>query len=143
MEVGLLTPGASLDYLGPFEVRRAGSLDVRGLAGRSFAVGDGMESFVDVQIGYRFYAQGQPGEWRIDLTGGLRPCPWLLFLLQDFTAITNGATQYGQVFWSKLQPGIVYDVSPQWSVQLGGFLSVAGFNAGREIGPLAGVWYRF
>jgi hypothetical protein len=27
------------------------------------------------EAGYRFYAAGQPGEWRIDLTMGLRPWP--------------------------------------------------------------------
>ncbi|HTV33526.1 MAG TPA: hypothetical protein VME69_10575 [Methylocella sp.] len=143
MEVGLLSPGASLDSIGPLEVRRAASLDVRGLAGRSFAVGDGMEGFVEMQAGYRFYAQQQPGEWRIDFTGGLRPFPWLLLLLQDFNVISYGWSQYGSVSWSKLQPGIVYDVSPQWSMQIGGFLTVAGVNAGREIGPLAAIWYRF
>jgi hypothetical protein len=47
------------------------------------------------------------------------------------------------VSWTKLQPSLVYDIAPQWSVQIGGFLTVAGVNAGRELGPTAGVWYRF
>jgi hypothetical protein len=34
-------------------------------------------------------------------------------------------------------------IAPQWSVQVGGFLTVEGINAGRELGPTAGVWYRF
>ena len=49
----------------------------------------------------------------------------------------------GIVSWTKLQPSLVYDIAPQWSVQIGGFITIAGINAGRELGPTAGVWYRF
>ncbi|MGH6834415.1 MAG: hypothetical protein ACREC9_02480 [Methylocella sp.] len=142
-QAGLRSPGGSFaDSLGPFELRRAASLDIRGLAGRNVAVA-GMEGFVDVQGAYRFYAAGQPGEWRIDLTMGLRPLPRLLVMLQSFTSIVNGSLQFGHVSWTKLQPSLVYDITPQWSVQIGGFVTVAGINAGRELGPTAGVWYRF
>jgi len=34
-------------------------------------------------------------------------------------------------------------VSPPRSAQLGAFLTIAGVNAGRELGPLAALWYRF
>ena len=118
-QAGLRSPGGSFaDSLGPFAVRRAASLDVRGLAGRNIVVA-AMEGFVEAQAGYRFYAAGQPGEWRIDLTMGLRPWPRLLVMLQSYTSIVNG------------------------SLQIGGFITVAGINAGRELGPTAGVWYRF
>jgi hypothetical protein len=50
------------------------------------------------------YAEKQPGEWRIDLTSGLRPLPGLLMLLQSFTSISNGPGQFGHVSWTKLQP---------------------------------------
>jgi protein XagA len=74
LQAGLRTPGGSFaDSLGPFEVRRAASLDVRGMAGRNVVVA-AMEGFVEAQAGYRFYAAGQPGEWRIDLTMGCVPC---------------------------------------------------------------------
>ncbi len=142
-QAGLRSPGGSFaDSLGPFEVRRAASLDVRGLAGRNVVVA-AMEGFVEAQAGYRFYAAGQPGEWRIDLTMGLRPWPRLLVMLQSYTSIVNGSLQFGHVSWTKLQPSLVYDIAPQWSVQIGGFITVAGINAGRELGPTAGVWYRF
>jgi protein XagA len=142
-QAGLRSPGGSFaDSLGPFAVRRAASLDVRGLIGRNVVVA-GMEGFVEAQAGYRFYAAGQPGEWRIDLTIGLRPLPRLLVMLQSYTSIVNGSLQFGHVSWTKLQPSLVYDISPQWSVQIGGFVTVAGINAGRELGPMAGVWYRF
>jgi len=84
-QAGLRSPGGSFaDSLGPFEVRRAASLDFRGLAGRNVVVAE-MEGFVEAQAGYRFYAAGQPGEWRIDLTMGLRPWPRLLMMLQSTT----------------------------------------------------------
>jgi hypothetical protein len=142
-QAGLRSPGASFaDSLGPFAVRRAASLDVRGLAGRNVVVA-AMEGFVEAQAGYRFYAAGQPGEWRIDLTMGLRPWPRLLVMLQSYTSIVNGSLHFGHVSWTKLQPSLVYDIAPQWSVQIGGFITVVGINAGCELGPTAGVWYRF
>lgn len=143
LQAGLRSPGGSFaNSLGPFEVRRAASLDVRGMAGRNVVVA-GMEGFAEAQAGYRFYAAGQPGEWRIDLTMGLRPFPKVLVMLQSFTSIINGSLQFGHVSWTKLQPSLVYDVAPNWSVQISGFITVAGINAGRELGPTAGIWYRF
>lgn len=142
-QAGLRTPGASFaDSLGPFGVRRAASLDLRGMAGRNVVI-LGMEGFAEAQGAYRIYAAGQPGEWRIDLTLGLRPLPRLLAMLQSFTSIANGTSHFGHTSWTKLQPSAVYAIAPNWSVQIGGFITVAGINAGREMGPLAGVWYRF
>ncbi|MDQ6868671.1 MAG: hypothetical protein M3178_09800 [Pseudomonadota bacterium] len=142
-QAGLRSPGFSFaDSLGPFEARRAASLDVRGLAGRNVVVA-GMEGFVAAEGAYRFYAGNQPGEFRIDLTMGLRPWPRLLMMLQSYSSITNGSGQFGHVSWTKLQPSLVYDIAPQWSVQIGGFITVAGINAGRELGPTVGIWYRF
>jgi hypothetical protein len=74
---------------------------------------------------------------------GLRPLPRLLVMLQSFTSIVNGSLEFGHVSWTKLQPSLVYELTPKWSVQIGGFVTVAGINAGRELGPTAGVWYRF
>ncbi|MCI0466198.1 MAG: hypothetical protein L0Y57_04220 [Beijerinckiaceae bacterium] len=142
-QAGVRSPGASLaDSLGPFDPRRAAALELRGLAGRSFTVMN-MDAFADAQAAYRFYAGGQPGEWRIDLTLGMRPIPGLLMMLQSFTSIASGSSQFGHVSWTKLQPSIVYTIAPQWSVQIGGFITVSGVNAGRELGPIAAVWYRF
>ncbi len=45
--------------------------------------------------------------------------------------------------WVKLQESAVYDFSTRWSVEGGFFETVAGMNAGRELGPIASVWYRF
>jgi len=143
-EAGLRTPGASLnDTLEPFQPRRAAALDLRFLAGRNFEIGE-MTGFAEVQAGYRFYAEKQPGEFLVDLTLGLRPTPHLLVLLQSFSSISNGSGGgFRHNSWHKLQPSLVYDLSPQWSLQIGGFITVAGVNSGRELGPLVGVWYRF
>jgi hypothetical protein len=48
VQAGLRSPGASFDSLGPLEVRRAASLDLRGMAGCNYIVA-GMEGFVDTQ----------------------------------------------------------------------------------------------
>jgi hypothetical protein len=143
LQMGLRTPGASFaDSLGPFEVRRSMSIDVRGMAGHTYEIA-GMPGFIELEGAYRFYAAHQPGEWRMDATVGLRPLPLLLVMMQSFTSISLGSGQFGHVLWSKLQPSLVYDIAAQWSVQIGGFLTIAGVNAGRELGPIVGLWYRF
>jgi protein XagA len=143
-QLGLRTPGASFnDALAPFQPRRAGALDFRIMAGRNFEIA-GTPGFAEAQAGYRVYAQNQPGEFRIDLSLGLRPTPQLMTLLQSFSSISNGSGGgFKHSAWHKLQPSLVYDLSPQWSLQIGGFVTVAGVNAGRELGPFGGVWYRF
>jgi len=143
MQIGWRTPGASFaDSLGPFEVRRSASIDVRGMAGHNYEIA-GMSGFFELEWAYRFYTANQPGEWRMDATMGLRPLPSLLVMMQSFTSISLGSDRFGRVLWTKLQPSLVYDFAPQWSVQIGGFLTVAGVRAGRELGPAAGLWYRF
>jgi hypothetical protein len=50
-------------------------------------------------------------------------------MLQSYTSIVNGSLQFGHISWTKLQPSLVYDIAPQWSVQIGGFITVAGIDA--------------
>ncbi|WP_395696618.1 hypothetical protein [Methylocella sp.] len=123
--------------------RRAASLDLRGLAGYGFALG-AMPAFVGAEAGYRFYAQGQPGGWRFDFALGVRPVEKLLVLMQGFGELqTEGSASFPSSAWEKLQLSLVYEFAARWSVQLGGFFTVAGRNAGRELGPVAAVWWRF
>jgi protein XagA len=153
-QAGLQTKGASLaGPLSPFELRRAPSLELRTAAGTSATI-FGKESFIDAEAAYRFYAK-EPGEWRFDLTFGIRPVPGMLLMLQNFASftkappifpqwvLTNGSSKYDRSWSDKLQPSIVFDITPQWSIQAGSFFTVAGKNAGREFGPLIGVWYKF
>ncbi|HXW72798.1 MAG TPA: hypothetical protein VEK34_15470 [Methylocella sp.] len=142
VQASIRSPGASFDSLGLAEVRRSASLDLRAMAGKSFTLGT-IEGFAEAQAGYRFYAANQPGEWRIDLAAGLRPLPNFLFMMQSYTSIGKGPKPFGEIAWTKIQPSVVYSITPQWSLQAGGFVTVWGKNAGRELGPMIGLWYRF
>jgi len=141
---GVRTPGPSIaDATGPFDPRRSLGFELRGLVGRSLEI-TSMPAFIDVQGGYRYYLQNQPGEWRLDLTFGLRPVPRLLWLVQTFsvfsTASEGGFVNYS---WHKLASSVIVDLHPRWSIQCGGFMTLAGVNAGRERGPFAALWFRF
>ncbi len=144
VQAGVLTPGPSIaNSTGPFNPRRSLGVELRGLVGRSFEVAT-LPAFVDVQGGYRYYTQNQPGEWRLDVTLGLRPIPKLLWLVQTFSVYSNaGGGGFVRYSWHKVASSIVVDLHPQWAIQAGGFLTVAGVNAGLERGPFASLWYRF
>jgi hypothetical protein len=144
VQAAVLTPGPSIaDATGPFDPRRSLGFDFRGMIGRSFEITT-MPAFVDVQGGYRYYTQGQPGEWRVDLTFGLRPLPRLLWLVQTFSAYSaasgGGFVRYS---WHKLASSLVFDLDSRWAVQCGAFMTLAGVDAGRERGLYSAIWYRF
>jgi hypothetical protein len=138
------TPGPSIaDSADPFDPRRSLGFDFRGLIGHGIEIAT-MPGFIDVQGGYRYYLESQPGEWRLDLTFGLRPMPQLLWLVQTFSVFsTAGGGGFVPYSWHKLASSIVVELFPQWAIQCGGFMTVAGVNAGRERGPFAALWYRF
>lgn len=141
LQAVLLTPGASFNSA--VEPRRAGSIDLRGMVGSTFTMGS-MPAFVSAEGGYRFYAQSQPGEWRLDLTLGVRPIEKVLVLLQSFGTLQTGASAvFPRSSWDKVQTSFVYDFTPAISGQIGAFYAVLGVNTGREFGPLAALWYRF
>lgn len=96
LEAGLRTPGASF-YNAPFQLRRAGALDLRLLAGQNLEIA-GMPGFAEAQAGYRFYDHRQPGEWCMDLTLGVRPAPRWLVMLQSFSSVSNGGGGGGTAF---------------------------------------------
>jgi hypothetical protein len=118
--------------------------DVRGLLGYSFAIG-AVPAFIDLQLAQRFRFGAPPSEFRADLTFGIRPLPQWLLLAQLFNVVSEGGGEPGFVSYdySKLQLSVVYDLNPQWSVQFGGFTTVAGHNALQEKGIILGTWYRF
>jgi protein XagA len=122
--------------------------DNRILAGKSFEF-FGRSSFTDVNIGYRTRG-GQPAnEWRSDVTFGTRPMPEflpkLMLLVQSFNAVSDGRglSSIPRTSSSKLQLSAVYDVTKQWSVQLGGYTTLIGRNYNRETGAVASVWRKF
>ena len=119
--------------------------DIRALFGYSFSVA-GMPAFIDLQVAQRFRFSGPPDEFRFDATFGVRPAPNWLLLAQVFNVISEGAgeapfsTSYN---YHKLQLSVVYDLTPRWSLQFGGFTTFAGRNALQENGAVLGSWYKF
>jgi hypothetical protein len=118
-------------------------VDVRALFGHSFAV-FGLPAFADLQVAQRFRTGGPPDEFRADLTLGIRPLPQWLLLAQSFNVFSEGAggPPFPAYEYHKLQLSVVYDISPSWSLQFGGFTTYAGRNALQENGLLFGAWYK-
>jgi protein XagA len=126
-----------------FESDSIVSGDFRLLIGHGFSL-SGLDSFIDLQGGYRRVGDARPDEWHVDATFGARLRQNTLLLLQSFATIAAQATQAAPAYaWVKLQESLVYDLSACWSLQGGVFETVAGMNAGRELGPMAALWYRF
>ncbi|ACB94969.1 hypothetical protein [Beijerinckia indica] len=143
-ETSLLSPsppftqGAAL-----IQARRAAGADLHLAAAHGFKL-EAVPVFLEAAFGYRFFGHAQPGEWHVDLTVGGRPIPRLLALIQNFSTIFSNQTKvWPRQSWHKFQISLVYDLTSQWSVQGGSFITVAGTNAGREFGPLLALWYRF
>lgn len=117
--------------------------DLRLLLGHTFEI-DGVTGFIDVQGGYRWQDGGEPNEWHADFTGGVRPRPELLVMLQSFATFADRSTVVCERYsWVKLQESLVYDLSRSWALQGGFFETVAGMNTGRELGPMLALWYHF
>jgi hypothetical protein len=118
--------------------------DLRLLGGTSFVLA-GMNGFVDVQGGYRLRDRAPPNEFHADATLGIRPAQSLLLMAQSFTTISDGAGAAGfpKYRYSNIYVSGVVDVTSSLSLQAGGIATIAGRNALRERGFLAGVWYRF
>ena len=118
--------------------------EARLLAGYSFHFLE-RPAFAEAQIAWRARDGGNPGEARLDLTLGARIFDRLQILLQSFSLATTGAgtAAYPAQRLSKLQPSLVYDVAPGWSVQAGVFATVYAVNARREQGVIAAVWRKF
>jgi len=119
-------------------------VDLRALFGTSGSIA-GWPVFADLQLAQRFRIGGPPDEFRADVTFGVRPLPAWMLLAQSFNVFAESARPpvFPNYAYHKLQLSIVHDLSPAWSVQFGGFTTVAGHNALQENGMLLGTWYRF
>lgn len=115
--------------------------DVRGQAGYTFGQG----SFAIVEGGYRFRAGDPPNAFNLDATLGLRVAPKLLLLASSYNTISDsrGRGVFAPYRYHNVYLSGAYDVSRHVTLQLGASGTVAGRNALRERGLLAGVWYRF
>jgi len=70
-----------------------------------------------------------------------------LLLAQSLNVFSEGAgnTAYtgGSYDYEKLQLSAVYQITPVWAVQGGGYTTYAGRNALQENALIFGVWRRF
>ena len=137
-----LAPGDRASQLADGGARNF-AVDLRVMFAHTFTI-FGKPAFIDVAPGARIRADPFPSESRLDITFGIRPFAKLLLLAQTFLSSAPTASPLiPRTAYGKLQASAVYDLSPRWSVQLGGFRTMVGLNTVREGGPLGALWYRF
>lgn len=134
-------PGKSRDY----EIAQIGNngtqYDLRALSGYSFG-----KSFVTVEGSYRLRGGAAQNEAHADVTFGTRPTPRVLLLASVYNTFSDGrgAGLYDYKFrYHDVYLSAVYDVTEHLSLQIGATGTIAGRNALRQRGPLAGLWYKF
>jgi hypothetical protein len=117
-------------------------IDARVLVGRPLEI-FGMRGFVDAQMGYRTRGQNG-GEVRADFTYGLRPLEDVLLLAQSFMAVSpGGMTATTFIASQKFEASVVYDITRDFSIQVGAIAALAGTNSPAERGVVTGGWVRF
>jgi hypothetical protein len=133
--VGGIAPGdgRNVGYAAPGAGEAAG--EVRLLAGRSFAAGDG-SVFVEGQAA-RIGRAELPDETRLDLTVGYAPSDRWLLLGQTYAGWTDAEPS-----WIKVEVSAVRHFG-DWSLQAGWRGSVAGKAGPVEEGPVLALWRRF
>jgi len=119
-------------------------LEIRGLVGYSYKLGS-WPAFINTEVAERFRFAGPPDEFRTDITFGVRPLERWLLLAQSFNVTSEGSGTWGipSYDYYKLQLSAVYEVTPTFSVQLGGYTTYEGRNALQENGLIVGAWYKF
>jgi protein XagA len=131
-------PGQLRRMDAPFEA------DLRLNLGHSFTIGS-WQAFAEVQTAYRWRGGENRDELRFDTTFGVRPIQQLLLMVQSFstlTAVGRGRVGEGRPRQHKLQPGIVYDLSERWSLQVSAFSSIKGRDSIKERGGQVALWRR-
>jgi hypothetical protein len=131
----------------PGDPRVAGTqfeTETRLLYGRSYTLGT-WPAFIDTALAYRFRGGVAPDEIRSDMTIGVWPRPDLMVMAQAFSTFSFG--RIGRFYvtgWQyKAALSTVWDFTKNWSLQVGGITTVAGFNALQERGYFAAIWKRF
>ncbi|NIJ40174.1 hypothetical protein FHS78_000429 [Parvibaculum indicum] len=115
-------------------------------AGGTLASSDtllGMEIFSVQEIGYSFSGGGRPDRLRADVTLGLKPLRDVMLLIESRNAANLGDLRRQGTQESKLYVSLVYDVTQNWSLELGALKTVFGRNALDESGVTLGLWHRF
>lgn len=119
--------------------------DMRVLFGKGFDV-SGLPAYIDLQFAQRFRSGDPPDEFRFDATFGLNVAPKWLLLAQSLNVIAESAganALFPSYDYSKLQLSAIYNVTPSFGVQFGGFVTVSGRNALQENGLISAIWYKF
>ena len=115
-------------------------------AGGTLASSDtllGMEIFSVQEIGYSFSGGGRPDRLRADVTLGLKPRRDVMLLIESRNAANLGDLRRQGTQESKLYVSLVYDVTQNWSLELGALKTVFGRNALDESGVTLGLWHHF
>lgn len=122
---------------------RSFAADLRMLYGGCFDM-FGWPAFVSLEPGGRLRAGGLPNALVFDGTLGVRVRSRWMVLLQTFESYRFAASPVSpSALSAKLAASLVYELAPSWSLQVGAFRGVAGFNTAREVGPFASLWRRF
>jgi hypothetical protein len=105
----------------------------------------GAPAFVDAELGYRLRRGGPPSEFHADLTLGIDLTARAQALAQLFNAVSNGAGGVGFPAWRGHvgQLSLVYALTENWDIQLGGFATLQRRNTNSEYGALVALWRRF
>jgi hypothetical protein len=119
-------------------------LQLRGQVGHGFKLGS-QNSFASVDAGYNFRSKDPPNEYVVDLAIGtdLSPSFMVIGNLYNTFSDSRGNNGFGSYRYHNVILSGVYDVSDSVSLQLGGIATVAGRNALRERGVIAGFWVHF
>ena len=86
------------------------------------------------------------GDWRgarLDLGFGVRPADKWLLLLQNFNRFNEQSPFGGRARAHKAQASVIHDLSENWSVMGGAFVTIAARAERRQMGALTGVIRRF
>ncbi len=104
----------------------------------------GCPAFADGGPGAAIRGSGWPSEARFEATLGLRPASQTMVLIQDFfRAAPAAGVLTPATLATTMQASVVQELSPRFSVQIGGLRTLAGRNAAREMGPFAALWTKF
>ena len=136
---GYSLPGA------PINLANSGlDAELRLMGGHSWELRSA-KGFSDVQLGVRAYAGGSTST-HLDITAGIEPYPDWLLMAQGFAVsskITDPKPTYDNFENIRLQPSLVYSLSPTRRIQIGAYRSVYGRASVQEGGAFAALWYKY
>lgn len=148
--IGVLSVQSSYKQAGPFDLSNSVGLDSARIAEARLLYGTnfklfGRDGFADIEAAQRWITRPRPDETVLDLTAGLWLGSKTMMMLQNFNVISGGDADPPYTYFRthKIELSLVRNLSPRWSVQLGGFISPAGQNSLVEQGASLALWRRF